>query len=271
MKPGENVFPGGSFRGVSLLETLIGLAVGLLVVLTAVGFLASTRLISSHSTDEAGLMAQANNAMRLIGSQLRPAGSVELLALNRTAALVDQVFVFSNRFDGLDLDNDRQPDGGYVWGQEGANGASDTLVLSFESRSARMTPDCLGAGTAASLGRVDSRFYLRTGRLLCLGSGNPNFAQPVAESVEDFQVRYAVRSGDGATARQQWTQADRMDGLWRQVRAVEVCLQMVGTLGGPRQEGRQFVGCNGQAQAYDGRRHIVLRNVFVIRGAGRLR
>lgn len=258
-------------QGLSLLELLVGLAVGLLVAMAAVGFLASTRVISSQSIDEAELTAQANNAMRLIGSQLRPAGAVELQALSPAAALVDQTFVFSNRFDGLDLDGDGQTDGGYVWGQEGAAGAPDTLVTSFESRSAGMTPDCLGAGTAATMQRVDSRFFVGSGRLLCQGSSNAGAPQPVAESLEDFQLRFAVRTGDGNAASQQWLNADQVAARWRQVRAVEVCLQMVGALGGPRLEGAQFVGCRGTPQAQDGRRHIVLRNVFVIRGAGRLR
>lgn len=258
-------------QGLSLLELLIGLAVGLLVVLAAMGFMASTRVIASQSIDEAGLMAQANNAMRLIGSQLRPAGAVELQALSPAAALVDQVFVFSSRFDGLDLNGDDRGDGEYVWGREGTAGAPDTLAMSFESRSARMTPDCLGAGTAATLQRVDSRFYLSNGGLLCQGSSNTVIPQPVAESVEDFQVRFAVRTGDGNAASQQWLNADQVAGRWRQVKAVEVCLQLVSASRGPWLNGSQFVGCGDTPQAQDGRRHIVLRNVFVIRGAGRLR
>ena len=170
-------------KGFSLLELMVGLAIGLLVVGAAVGFLASNRVMSSQSIDQAELMAQANHAMRLIGNQLRPAGAVELRAVNPGAPTVDQTFAFSNRFDGLDIDGDGQPDGGYVWGQDGVQGGPDTLLLSFESRSPSMTPDCLGAGTAAPLARVDSRFSVSTGRLLCQGSSNAGAPQPVAESL----------------------------------------------------------------------------------------
>lgn len=258
-------------HGVSLPDLLTGLAVGLLVALAAVGLLASTRVLSRQTLDEAELMAQANNAMRLIGSQARPAGAVELLPLNPTSPPAEQSFVYSQRFDGLDVDGDGLADGAYVWGLDGPTGAGDTLVLSFENRSASITPDCLGAGTAKGLHRVDSRFFLREGRLMCQGSSNPGTAQPVAESLEDFQVRYALLQGVGGAATLQWLDAAQVAGRWLQVLAIQVCLQRVGSVGGPRLEGRSFLACSGLEQAHDGRRHIVLRNTFVLRGAGRPR
>lgn len=269
--PASGWGPARGVRGVSLPELLLGLAIGLLVAWAAVGLLASTRVLSRQTVDGAELMAQANNAMRLIGHQLRPAGAIELLALNPSAPPSEQVFVYSPHFDGLDLDGDGVGDGGHVWGQDGPQGTPDTLVLSFENRSAGITPDCLGAGTAKALHRVDSRFFMREGRLMCRGSSNPAAPQPVADSLEDFQLRYALRLGadDGATL--QWLDADQMAGRWPQVRAVQVCLQVVGAVGGPRLEGASFQGCNGLDQVHDGRRHIVLRNTFVLRGVGRVR
>ncbi len=261
----------GAVRGVSLPELLAGLAIGLLLALAAVGLLASTRVLSRQTLDGAELMAQANNAMRLIGSQLRPAGAVELQLLNPAAPLSEHTFVYSPHFDGLDLDGDGVGDGGHVWGLDGPQGSADTLVLSFENRSASISPDCLGAGTAKTLHRVDSRFFVSGGRLMCRGSSNAATPQPVAESLEDFQVRYALRLGSGDLATLQWLDADQMAGRWPQVLAVQVCLQMVGVVGGPRLEGPSFQGCNGLDQAQEGRRHIVLRNTFVLRGLGHVR
>lgn len=257
-------------RGMTLPALLVGLTIGLLVAFSAVGLLASTRVLSRQTLDGTELMAQANNAMRLIGSQARPAGAVELQPLHPAASVSDQTFVFSPDFDGLDLDGDGVADEGHVWGQDGPQGKPDTLVLSFESRSASISPDCLGAGTAATLHRVESRFFMKQGRLLCLGSSNPKTPQPVADSLEDFQVRYALRLGAGDSATQQWLDADQMAGRWPQVVAVQVCLQMVGAVGGPYLEGRSFQGCNGLDQVHDGRRHLVLRNTFVLRGKGQV-
>lgn len=261
----------GPVRGLSLLELLTGLAIGLLLALAAVGLLASTRALSRQTLDGAELMAQANNAMRLIGSQLRPAGAVELQPLNPMAPLSEHTFVYSPHFDGLDLDGDGVGDGGHVWGLDGPQGSADTLVLSFENRSASISPDCLGAGTAKALHRVDSRFFMSRGRLMCQGSSNAATPQPVAEALEDFQLRYALRLGTGDSATVQWLDADQISGRWPQVLAVQVCLQMVGAVGGPRLEGPSFQGCNGLDQAHEGRRHIVLRNTFVLRGVGRVR
>jgi len=261
----------GPVRGVSLPELLTGLAIGLLLALAAVGLLASSRVLSGQTLDGAELVAQANNAMRLIGSQSRPAGAVELQLLNPTAPLSEHTFVYSSQFDGLDLDGDGVADGGHVWGLDGRQGSADTLVLSSENRSASISPDCLGAGTAKTLHRVDSRFFVSRGRLMCRGSSNAAVPQPVVESLEDFQVRYALRLGAGDSATLQWLDADQMAGRWPQVLAVQVCLQLVGAVGGPRLEGRSFQGCNGLDQAHEGRRHIVLRNTFVLRGVGRVR
>lgn len=258
-------------QGVSLPEMLAGLAIGLLVALAAVGLLASTRVLSRQALDEAELMAQATNAMRLIGSQARPAGAVELLPLNPASPGAEQRFAFSPRFDGLDLDGDGVGDRSHVWGLDGPEGFGDTLVLSFENRSASITPDCLGAGTAKALYRVDSRFFMRAGRLMCQGSSNPATAQPVAESLEDFRVRYGLLQGAGAATSLQWLAAGQVAGRWRQVSALQVCLQMVGAVGGPRLAGRTFRACNGLEQAHDGRLHIVLRHTYALRGVGRMR
>lgn len=261
----------GQMRGVLLPELLTGLTIGLLVAMAAVGLLASTRVLSRQTLDGVDLMAQANNAMRLIGSQLRPAGAVELDMLDPAAPLSEQRFAYSQRFEGLDLDGDSAPDGGHVWGQDGPGGGPDTLALSFEARSPSISPDCLGAGTSKSLQRVESRFFVSRGRLMCLGSSNPAVPQPVADSLEDFQVRYALRSGVGVGATQQWLDAAQIAGRWRQVVAVQVCLQMVGGVAGPHLTGRSFRACRGVEQAHDGRRHVVLGQTFVLRGMGRVR
>jgi len=258
-------------HGVTLPELLTGLTIGLLLAWAAVGLLASTRALSRQTLDGAELMAQANNAMRLIGSQLRQAGAVELQPLNPMAPLSEHSFVYSPHFDGLDLDGDGVGDGGPVWGLDGPQGSADTLLLSFENRSASISPDCLGAGTAKNLHRVDSRFFVSRGRLMCQGSSNAATPQPVADSLEDFQVRYALRLGNDNRATLQWLDADQMAGRWPQVIAVQVCLQMVGAVGGPRLEGASFQGCNGLDQAREGHRRIVLRNTFVMRGGGRVR
>jgi type IV pilus assembly protein PilW len=65
-------------RGVTLIELLVGIAIGLLVVAVAMGALMVSRGVSGTVSDASSIQQQAAFAMRTIGLQLRQAGSLRL-------------------------------------------------------------------------------------------------------------------------------------------------------------------------------------------------
>ena len=65
-------------RGVSLIELLIGLVIGLLVVVAAMGSLVYTRASSLLIGDSTRLQQEAATAFRIIGGVARQAGARHL-------------------------------------------------------------------------------------------------------------------------------------------------------------------------------------------------
>ena len=72
-------------RGVTLIELMVGIAIGLLVVAVAMGALMVSRGVTGTVSDASGIQQQGAYAMRLFGQQLRQAGS---LRLNRNPGTV---------------------------------------------------------------------------------------------------------------------------------------------------------------------------------------
>ena len=81
-KPPLNIMPltnnPRTQQGLTLVELMVGIAIGLLVVAVAMGALMVSRGISGTVSDASGIQQQAAYAMRLIGQQLRQAGSMRL-------------------------------------------------------------------------------------------------------------------------------------------------------------------------------------------------
>lgn len=65
-------------KGFTLLELMVGVAIGLLVVAVATAALMVSRGVSGTVSDASGIQQQAAYAMRVIGLQLRQAGSLYL-------------------------------------------------------------------------------------------------------------------------------------------------------------------------------------------------
>ena len=65
-------------RGVTLIELLVGLIIGLLTVAVAMGALMVSRGVSGTGSDASEIQQQGSYAMRVIGQQIRQAGSLKL-------------------------------------------------------------------------------------------------------------------------------------------------------------------------------------------------
>ena len=242
--------------GLSLIELMVGLAIGLLVVLAGTGSLLVTRQGSTTVSDSYRLTTEGNNAMRLIGSIVRQAGAAELAqaAVNTPVSFQNMTLrAFGPGGDQL------------VVGTDGGGAAPDQLVVYFQHRNDAVTRDCLGASPGAPGALTVNTFLVNGSELRCNGqalvgdNATPN-AQP---AVEDFQVWYWTLDAIGR--QQRVTAADvPAAGGWPAVQALEVCLQLRG-IGVDYPRAGVYTNCQGNAVAHDGRLHQVFRNTYKLR------
>lgn len=254
-----------SQRGLSLIEFMVALVLGLLVVLGGLMMLNETQITSATVSDSSRLQMRADAVLRNMGAQISQSGAVELLD---TAS--GQV-VFSAGFSGFN------PGAAGIGGARflhvhgvdggGANG-SDLLRVSYEDNGT--VRDCLGQRTALPLGgatsRVDNEFWIDGNSLMCRGASNSQ-PQPMADGVEDLQVTFTVRSNViGNPSFRTFNAALMPANLWRDVSAVTVCLRIAGAMANlPAQAA--MTGCRGESLAADGRLRRVFVRTFALRNA----
>ena len=131
--------------GSSLIELLIGIAIGLMVITAALGTLVLSRVTSLAVTDQLELQQQANTAMRIITSHLREANTRELELSAALPGVPGRQVQFSPfpTFTGSTL---------YVRGfPRDANG-NDDFGVAYADAAAPRVPDCLGNTNAANGG-----------------------------------------------------------------------------------------------------------------------
>ncbi|MDP2371256.1 PilW family protein [Rhodoferax sp.] len=265
-----------SQSGISLIELLIGITIGLLVVVAALGSLAFTQITSTTVGDSARLQQKANSAFRTIGYQLRQAGGIQLMQPVGTG-----VVSYSNQFNGW---NGTGPNIA-VTGVEGG-GLPDTLRMSYEDDGA--SRDCLGnLATTTPLVRVDNEFSVVGGRLMCRGADGTFLA--LLDGVENFQVTYGVKSEvpalpavparfapsnalgtalpyqPASATHQQFPANPAIFANPPFVQSVTICLQLRGDQAGDASAGGGTQGCNGFI-ANDGFIRRAFRNTYTLRG-----
>lgn len=252
-------------RGLSLIELMVAIVVGLLVVLSGLVVLANAQVTSTGVIDNSRLQLKADAIFRNLGFHLSQAGAVEL---RNTGG--DGRVVFSSEFTGYNPAVTGAAPGQFlaVHGTEGAANAPDLLRISYEDNGA--VRDCLGNRTANAVGsgvsRVDNQFSVTGKDLMCQGSTAAT-AQSIGDGVEDFQVTYAIRSQvAGVVSFRTYTAATVPLGSWPAVSAVTICLQLVGDLQN-FPTGSTVQGCRGQSVAADGRLRRVYSRTFALRNA----
>ena len=250
--------------GLTLIELMIGLAVGLLVVAVATVSLLGSRSVTGAVSDISGIQQQAAYVMRTFGTQLRQAGSLYLDL-------------------GLDADGDGEITSATAFQLRGStdtaiaenNGSVTIRFTGYEeptfanagpiSRNCLGAPGSIPAGTTAS---IESIFTLNGTDLRCND-------QPIAQNVAAFQVRYLLQGTDQDDPTMLYTNSAGVAD-WNRVQGVEVCLVLFGTerIDVPA-GGVSYTGCDGNAvdiTALTGNRtnrmHYVFRNVFQLRSQG---
>lgn len=271
-------------RGFTLIELMVGITIGLLTIAVAMGALMVSRGVSGTVSDTSGIQQQAAYAMRVIGLQLRQAGSIRL-HMNPRAQVAQDMYLSPVGFQttaaasgsakGFDPSTDTI---------SGTN-APATVTLGYRrftepvfSSAAEQTlaRNCVGGPDSANADeRLESVFQLNGSDLQC--SGNGAAAQPIAQNVSNFQVRYLLQDtvstlGDPKMA---FVDATGVGSNWRRVQAVEVCMVLYGVEAIDLPAGSNYTDCNGTVvdmSTLTGvrarRMHSVFRNVFQMRSQG---
>ena len=233
-----------------LIDLLIGLSVGALVLGAAIAALLVAREAASTVAEMSLLQQQASHALRMLGLQIRPAGSVELQASPGMAGSFQVAAAAPLPGAGTAV----------VQGKDGVKGAGDSLrVVRTSSNAPGQQEDCLGQEIAPGE-RMEASFEVDAkGALRCRGASQP---QPLVTGVSGFRLRYRVRQGEQARdLRASEVEAGQ---LWPEVVAVEVCLDLRGEERSSAHEAR-YIDCNAQQVTNGGRLHLVTRKLFQLR------
>ena len=267
-------------RGVTLIELLVGLVIGLLVVAAAMGTMMVSRGISGTVSDASNIQQQAAYAMRTIGLQLRQAGSLRL-DLNPAGAAEDlaiAVVKFERKYGDFDYAKN------IIRGIDEPTGAEFKLTTGYRNYKEALhgktddesqVRDCLGQEPSETL--IENNFVLKTAtnELYCGGFQTP--AQPIAEKVANFQVRYLTQESTAGDPQIKYATASTVGNKWGRVQAVEVCLVLYGNESIDLPAGSSYTDCDGSKvdmTKLTGQRarrmHLTFRNIFQLRSQGLL-
>jgi type IV pilus assembly protein PilW len=259
--------------GLSLVELMVGITIGLLVVLAAIGSLVATQVTSAVTGDSARLQQKADAVFRNLAFHLTQAGAIVLAP---PSVAQPAVLVFNEGYTGFNPVTTGAPVGQIfsIHGVNGAANAPDTLRISYQDNGT--VRDCLGNQQPPTANvRVDNTFSINLTDLMCQGGeGAVPAVQPqsIADRVEDFQVTYGVQTFVAGAAQYRFYRADEMLAFpltpnWTSIQAVSICLQLTGdTLGNP-QPGLVMIGCRGQDIASDGALRRVYQRTFALRNS----
>ena len=286
-------------RGVTLIEMMVGLSIGLLVVAVAMGALIVSRGISGTVSDASGIQQQGAYILRVIGQQLRQTGS---LYLNPDPAGGTSTDVLSPV--AFEIKADKVGSGNSFEQESTLAGASDTVTTGFRrypdnvflvagTEAAASTPatfgtdylarNCVGApGNSSTDQRVESIFAFDSAKNELQCGGNGAAAQPIARNVAQFQVTYMVQTTDAVGSKVQFTKGSDMptaatDPAWRRVQGVQVCLVLYGSEPIDMPAGSSYTDCAGTSVNMTtltgdrkNRMHLMFRNTYQLRSQGLL-
>lgn len=275
-------------QGVTLIELMLGILIGLLTVAVAMAALMVSRSVSGSVSDSSQLQQQAAYAFRVIGQQLRQAGSLRLnLAIQKSDAdpidVADPV-AFETKSPNFDpvtqtiTGKDNPANTEYKFSVGYANYKEPVYT---SSNNTSMLRDCLGQNPNNNI--VLSQFKLHinnnttppTHELHCASATGS--AQAIIQNVANFEVRYLLQSNAlFGKPEISYVNAASVGNNWSEVVGVEVCLVLYGneTLDIP--PGTSYTDCDGStpvdltnlAAPRKRRMHLVFKNIYQLRSQG---
>jgi type IV pilus assembly protein PilW len=239
-----------TFRGHTLVELVIAIALGWVVTAGAVSLYITQRNVFERSSDALRIREAGLTALTLIGQQLQMAGFVpaDVGRLTRSPPLFG---CSGGRPTGADDSVTC----------EALSSHSDGLVVRYVGDTVSTWPsaagqstDCLGQAVTsndAALGGqgvpVVNRYFARvsgsTGEpeLYCEGNGKAGSAQPLVEGIERVRLKYWLAGGSSAVDASAMTSSQ-----WSKVVAVDLCVLVRGASQG---RSTRYVDCDGVSAA----------------------
>lgn len=234
-------------HGLSLVELLVGLTLGLTVIAAAVALYLSSGHAYRSTQAVTQLTEDASVALTLLRTQIAQAGYGTPTGIDSTTGQVTRAFTGPGLFGctggitpssigatdlhGLACHNDStQPDAILVRYQADTRNTLPT--------SAGIPTDCLGNSTPLVNGThhvAENRYFVKDQTLFCRGNGH-SVAQPLVDRIVGLQIRYGVSApsaSDPEVRTLRFLSAQEVSDssvpgaaspLWRQVKAVRVCL-----------------------------------------------
>ena len=272
----------GTQRGVTLIELMVGIAIGLLVVAVAMGALMVSRGVSGTVSDASAIQQQAAYAMRVIGLQLRQAGSLRL-NLDPGTAVTEANYMVPVAFETnsptavvTDIAGTTTP----VTFTAGYSRYTEPVFTSSSEQA--FSRNCMGGPADSSTDlRIDSVFSLDTTANTLQCNGNSAGAQPLVQNVANFRVLYLLQDNTTTLGSPTIKSVDAdtvsLDPRnWARVQGVEVCLVLYGNEAIDLPAGSNYTDCDGTTtvdmSTLTGvrakRMHVPFRNVFQLRSQG---
>lgn len=241
-------------HGLSLVELLVGMTLGLIVI-TSLGYI----LLSSRSTyltqdASARLQETGRQVLDNIGRDLRLAGRVAIIPVT-----TDTRIEWPSDTNAI----------------EGTDGTSDSLTVRYQldDTGSNEIEDCNGysAGTLDDIGTrfditgttkhyatVENTYSITDNSIYCDGNGGSS--QPMADNVEDLQITYGLDT-DGDYAPNQYVNANYFSNStqnWSQVVSVRICV-LVRSEAGATKVSQSYENCSGTSTSSNDTR---LRRTF---------
>lgn len=278
-------------KGATLIELMVGITIGLMTIAVATGALMISRSVSGTVTDASQIQQQASYAFRVIGQQLRQAGSMRLdLAANKGPAdpIDPSDIVAFTPDDAIHSATATTP---AVSGKDAPSASEFKLSIAYQNYAepsftsasdVSFFRDCLGSGPTLPAfpleqNVIQSEFILQANELRCSGTGLAS--QPIIRNVADFQVNY-LRQSDGKTGspKIQTMNAATVAGNWNMVYGVGVCIVLYGDESIDMPAGTTYLGCDGTAVNMSStgtlpanrknRLHMAFRTIYQLRSQG---
>ncbi len=211
-------------RGLSLIEFMVSITLGLVVVLASMSTYLSISRAARFAEAQDRMNDDAQAALGILTQQLRMAGNNPKRAYQypvRNPVYDSSTFIVRG-CDGMFTNLSTAPSIGALSCSAGSTNSPDSLAVTYEAdryntvaSAAGLPTDCLGqplpvltanvtsmasgtpTSTAVSFSVAENRFYIGTSTVItapslyCLGSGGAN-AMPLVENVEDLQINYGT-------------------------------------------------------------------------------
>ena len=270
-------------KGVTLLELMVGVAIGLLVVAVAMAALMTSRGLSGTVSDATNIQQQAAYALRVIGQQMRQAGSIRLNLDPGSLAGGDPTLAavaFEFKADAVSGGNAFDiNDTTHIISGTGTSLApayqryQDAVFTNASLQS--LSRNCVGApGDTSTDQRIENTFQISGTELQC--GGNGAVAQAIIQNVANFQVRYLIQD-NSALGDSKVRHSASAPANMGTVQAVEVCLVLYGSERIDIPAGSTYTDCDGTSVAFNSlasprnnRMHLLFRNTYQLRSQGLL-